>query len=52
MLLDERFDIEARQLEYELAENGKLGRLWAAGPGKLRARKIEMSARGAVPKVM
>lgn len=40
-LIDERFDIEARQLEYELAPNGGLGRLWAAGPGRLRARKIE-----------
>lgn len=41
MLLDERFDIEARQLEYEMAEKGGLGRLWAAGPGRLRARRIE-----------
>lgn len=41
VLVDERFDIEARQLEYELAENGGLGRLWAAGPGRLRARKVE-----------
>jgi lipopolysaccharide export system protein LptA len=41
MLLDERFDIEARQLQYEMAENGGLGKLWAAGPGRLRARRIE-----------
>jgi hypothetical protein len=27
---------EARQLEYEMAQQGRLGRLWAAGPGKLR----------------
>lgn len=40
MLLDERFDIEARQLEYQMSEQG-LGRLWAAGPGKLRARRVE-----------
>lgn len=44
MLLDNRFDIEARQLEYEMAEKGGLGRLWAAGPGRLRARRTEPSS--------
>ncbi|HTN75309.1 MAG TPA: hypothetical protein VL096_08685 [Pirellulaceae bacterium] len=41
MLMDDRFDIEAKQLEYQLAESGGLGRLWAAGPGRLRVRKTE-----------
>jgi hypothetical protein len=27
---------EAREIEYELAEAGRLGRLWAAGPGRLK----------------
>lgn len=41
VLLDERFDIEARQLEYQLAPGGGIGQLWAAGPGKLRVRKTD-----------
>lgn len=40
-LHDERFDVEARQIEYEMAESGGLGRMWAAGPGNLRVRKAE-----------
>jgi len=28
-------EFEAREIEYELAEPGHLGRLWAAGPGRL-----------------
>jgi hypothetical protein len=27
----------ARELEYEFAETGRIGRLWAAGPGQIRA---------------
>jgi hypothetical protein len=27
---------EARELEYELADQGRIGRLWAAGPGRLQ----------------
>jgi hypothetical protein len=29
-------EFEAREIEYELAEPGRLGRLWAAGPGRLK----------------
>jgi lipopolysaccharide export system protein LptA len=44
VLVDERFDIEARQLEYQLAPGGGIGLLWAAGPGKLRVRKTEVAS--------
>jgi hypothetical protein len=36
MLRQEANEFTARELEYEAAEAGRLGRLWAAGPGKLR----------------
>ena len=29
-------EFESREIEYELAEPGRLGRLWAAGPGRLK----------------
>jgi hypothetical protein len=32
-------EFTARELEYEFAEAGRIGRLWAAGPGELRAEQ-------------
>ena len=34
LLRDQRFEVTSTELEYELAESGRLGRLWAAGPGR------------------
>ena len=34
MLRYQQYDIEARQLEYQFAAGGRLGRLWARGPGR------------------
>jgi len=34
MLRYHEYDIEARQLEYQFAVGGRLGRLWARGPGR------------------
>ncbi len=47
-LHDERFDVEARQIEYEMAASGELGRMWAAGPGSLRVRKMDVAAKKTV----
>ncbi len=38
MLRDERHDIEALQVEYQMAEPGRLGQLWSAGPGVIRGQ--------------
>jgi hypothetical protein len=32
-------EFTARELEYEFADQGQIGRLWAAGPGSLRAAR-------------
>lgn len=40
-IVDGTYDVEAKQLEYELAETGRLGRLWAQGPGRLHAKAGE-----------
>ena len=37
-IVDPTYQLEAKQLEYELGETGRLGRLWAPGPGRLHAR--------------
>ena len=34
LLRNERFEVRSPELEYELAEAGRIGRLWAAGPGR------------------
>jgi hypothetical protein len=34
MLRYHQYDVEARQLEYRFAAGGRLGRLWARGPGR------------------
>lgn len=34
LLRYQQYDVEARQLEYQFAVGGRLGRLWARGPGR------------------
>jgi hypothetical protein len=41
-------EFTARELEYEFAEEGHIGRLWAAGPGNLKATHDQ----GNLPQVM
>lgn len=38
MLRDEQYEVRTSELEYEVAEAGRLGRLWAAGPGRVTGR--------------
>ncbi|MFV1967648.1 MAG: hypothetical protein ACC628_19640 [Pirellulaceae bacterium] len=38
-LRDGRYRVEAKELEYAMGEDGRLGRLWARGPGHLWGEK-------------
>jgi hypothetical protein len=47
-LKQDRNEFTARELEYEFAEPGRLGRLWAAGPGQLKFVQFAGPARQTV----
>jgi hypothetical protein len=34
LLRDERLEVTSTEIEYELGDEGRLGRMWAAGPGR------------------
>jgi lipopolysaccharide export system protein LptA len=38
MLRDQHHEIEALQVEYQLADPGRLGQIWSAGPGIIRGQ--------------